>query len=147
MSQAKNIEKNIEKLDYIMPEKIIEEAIGNDCKSISYTYNEPTIFTEYALDIMKLAHRHKLKNVWVSNGFMSNDCLSAIFPYLDAVNIDLKSINENFYINNCSAKLKPVLDNLIKIKQKQIHLEITTLIIPSLNNDINSLEEDRKSVV
>jgi len=141
ISQTKNIANNVENLLINQPEKIIEEALGNNCKSISYTYNEPTIFTEYALDIMKLARKYRLKNIWVSNGFMSNDCLTAILPYLDAINVDLKSMEENFYINNCGARLKPVLDNLIKIKQEQIHLEITTLIIPSLNNDIDLLEK------
>ena len=103
ISQAKIIEAKTKEADFISPEKIVEEALGNECKSISYTYNEPTIFTEYALDIMKLAKQYGLKNVWVSNGFMSKDCLSEIVPYLDAINIDLKSMDQEFYKGNCSA--------------------------------------------
>lgn len=141
MSQCKQTVKEMEKLNYVSPERIVEEAIGNDCKSISYTYNEPTIFTEYALKIMKLAHDNDIKNVWVSNGYMSAECLNEIMPYLDAINVDLKSIDPAFYLNNCSAKLGPILDNLITLKQNNIHLELTTLIIPSLSDDISMLRD------
>ncbi len=141
ISQAKLIEENISKMDYCSPEKIVEEALGNDCKSISYTYNEPTIFTEYALDIMKLAKENGLKNVWVSNGFMSTECLEKITPYLDAINVDLKSMDDDFYRQNCGARLNPVLENLKKIKDEQIHLEITTLIIPEMSDNLNMIEK------
>ncbi len=139
ISQAKNIKEKNKALDFIEPEKIIEEALDNNCRSIAYTYNEPTIFAEYALDIMKLAHQYKLKNVWVSNGFMSADCRKAILPYLDAINIDLKSFADEFYRLNCGGRLQPVLDNLKTIKAEQIHLEVTTLIIPTLSDDIEML--------
>ncbi len=123
------------------PEKIIESALGENCESIAYTYNEPTIFTEYALEIMRLAHKYGLKNAWVSNGYMTEDCLNSIIPYLDAINIDLKSFDNNFYKKNCSAKLDSILNNLILLKKEQIHLEITTLIIPNLSDDLKMLEE------
>ena len=141
MSQIKNINKKIDSIEPILAEKIIEEAIGNDCKSISFTYNEPTIYTEYALEIMKLARANNLKNIWVSNGYMSSECLDAILPYLDAINVDLKSMDNNFYLENCSAKLDPVLENLKRIKNEQTHLEITTLIIPTLSDNIEILEK------
>lgn len=141
ISQCQDLEHGLAKLDFVSPERIIEEAIGNDCKSISYTYNEPTIFAEYALDIMRLAHENGIKNVWVSNGYMSPDCLDSIIPYLDAANIDLKSIDREFYLENCSAKLNPIIKNLVKIKQNNIHLELTSLIIPSLTDDIGMLNE------
>lgn len=141
MSQAKNIEDSIEELSFVSPEKIVEEAIGNGCQSISYTYTEPTIFTEYALDIMKIAKENDLKNVWVSNGFMSEYCLGAIMPYLDAANIDLKSMDKNFYKENCGAKLEPILNNLKILKEEQIHLEITTLLIPTLSDDLEMLTD------
>ncbi len=128
------IEKKIENLNSKDAGKIIEEAIGNGCQSIAYTYNEPTIWTEYALEIMKLAHKNDLKNIWVSNGFMSNDCLNAILPYLDAINVDLKSIEDKFYQKNCGARLNPILNNLKTIKKEGVHLEITTLIIPTLSD-------------
>lgn len=128
-------------IDFVTPDRIVEEAIGNDCSSISFTYNEPTVFCEYALDIMRLAHANDLKNVWVSNGYMSKECLNAILPYLDAVNIDLKSMDKDFYKHNCNAKLDFVLENLKKIKQEQIHLEITTLIVPTLSDDIGMISD------
>jgi len=129
-----------ENLTYVEPEKIVSDAIDNNCSSISYTYNEPTIFTEYALSIMELAHRANLKNVWVSNGYMSERCLRAIIPHLDAINVDLKSIDENFYLKNCGAKLQPVLENLRTIKKSGIDLEITTLVIPGLSDDLEMLK-------
>lgn len=141
ISQAEKIENKLKQIDFIDPEKIVEEAVGNGCKSIAYTYTEPTIFSEYALDIMKLAREHKIKNVWVSNGFMSKDCLTAILPYLDAINVDLKSMDEEFYKNYCSARVMPVLENLKTIKQEGVHLEITTLIIPSLSDSLEMLEQ------
>ena len=141
ISQAKNIETQVSQLDYIEPERIVESAIAEECQSISYTYNEPTIFTEYALAIMKLSHASDLKNVWVSNGFMSGQCLDAVIPYLDAINVDLKSFDDNFYKNNCQARVQPILDNLKRLKQEQVHVEITTLIIPTLSDDRDMLKQ------
>lgn len=141
ISQAKNIEERNKQIDYVSPEQIIDGALGEECRSISYTYNEPTIFGEYALAIMKLAHANGLKNIWVSNGFMSSQCLEKIIPYLDAINIDLKSFADNFYQDNCQARLQPILDNLKRIKQEQIHLEVTTLVIPDLSDDREMLEK------
>jgi len=123
------------------PKEIIQSAIKNHCPSISYTYTEPTIFLEYALDTMKLAHKKNLKNAWVSNGYMSNKTLELILPYLDAINIDLKSFSDNFYRKICGAKLQPILDNLVKIKKSNIHLEVTTLIIPNHNDSEKELTQ------
>jgi len=134
ISQVKNIEAEIKNLDFIPPKEIIKKALAGDCASIAYTYNEPIIWAEYALDIMKLARKNKLKNVWVSNGYMSEDCLKSILPYLDAINVDLKSMDEDFYKKNCGAKLTPILENLKILKNKKIHTEITTLIIPNLSD-------------
>lgn len=140
ISQAIDLEKSIKKLKYIEPEKIVEEAINNNCSSIAYTYNEPTIFAEYALAIMEAAREKKLKNIWVSNGFMSQQCLDKILPLLDAANIDLKSLTDEFYQKNCQGRLQPVLDNLKTIKKFGVHLEITTLIIPGLADDLIMLK-------
>lgn len=136
ISQAKNISGQ-----ELLPEKIIENTIKFNCPSISYTYTEPTIFLEYALDTMKLARKNNIKNIWVSNGYFSDKTLKLILPYLDAINIDLKSFSEKFYSEICKAKLKPVLDNLIKIYKAGIHLEITTLIIPSKNDSSKELKK------
>lgn len=141
ISQEREIEKKVSHIDCVDPENIIEEAVDNECQSISYTYNEPTIFAEYALDIMKIARDNDIKNIWVSNGFMSEECLNAIIPFIDAANIDLKSMDDEFYKNVCSARLKPVLENLKIIKQAGIHLEITTLIIPTLSDGEDMLAE------
>ena len=140
ISQAKAIERKTSQLELVAPEKIVQEAIGNNCSSIAYTYNEPTIFAEYALAIMKLAHQYNLKNVWVSNGFMSRECLDAIAPYLDAINIDLKSMSPDFYRENCHGQLRPVLDNLKLLKRESVHIEITSLIIPTLTDDVENFE-------
>jgi len=123
------------------PEKIVREALDNHCPSISYTYTEPTIFLEYALETMKLAKEKGLKNIWVTNGFMSPQTLNLIIPYLDAANVDLKSFDDNFYQKYCNGQLKPVLANLKELKRKNIWLEITTLIIPGLTDQEKMLKK------
>lgn len=132
ISQELDIKKTA--IRYVPAEEIVEQAIRSGCPAIAYTYNEPTIFAEYALDIMKLAHTRGFKNVWVSNGFMSADCLNKVLPLLDTANIDLKSMNDVFYRRVCSASVEPVLENLKRIKQAGVHLEITTLAIPTLSD-------------
>jgi pyruvate formate lyase activating enzyme len=123
------------------PEKVVKHALDNNCPSISYTYTEPTIFLEYALDCMKLARSKGLKNNWVSNGYMTKEALDLIAPYLDAINVDLKAFTEKFYQEVCKAKLAPVLENLKKIKKKKIWLEVTTLIIPKKNDSEKELKQ------
>jgi pyruvate formate lyase activating enzyme len=125
----------------ITPQKIIKLASQAKVSSIAYTYSEPTIFLGYALETMKLAHQAGLKNVWVSNGYFSSQALKLISPYLDAINIDLKFFEESLYQKVCGASLKPILENLIRIKKTKIWLEITTLIIPGYTNIKNQLEK------
>lgn len=137
------IEKSGENLP---PEKVVELAKESRCPSISYTYTEPTIFLEYALDTMKLAKYAGLKNVWVSNGFMSPETLEKIVPYLDAVNIDIKSLDEKFYRENCGARLAPVLENCKETVKNKVWLEITTLIIPTLSDDEKMLHKIAKFI-
>jgi len=124
------------------PEKIVREALRTGCKSIAYTYTEPTIFFEYALDTMKLAHKKGLKNCWISNGYFSKQTLEKIASYLDAINIDLKCFSEKNYQKYTGAKLKPVLENIKAIHKKKIHLEITTLIIPTINDSEKELKKE-----
>jgi len=123
------------------PEEIVEHALKSKTPSISYTYTEPTIFLEFAIDTMKLAKKAGLKNIWVSNGYMTKECLDLIAPYLDAINIDLKGFSEENYLKYSGAKLQPVLDNIKSIFNRGIHLEVTTLIIPSVNDDEKQLGE------
>jgi pyruvate formate lyase activating enzyme len=127
-------------IPFSSPEKIVENAVRAGCPSISCTYTEPTIFAEYALEIMKLARNAGLRTIWVSNGYMSPNCLEAIDPWLDAVNIDLKSMDDAFYRRTCGARVDPVLDNLRQIFRSGIHLEITTLLIPGHSDSPAMLE-------
>jgi pyruvate formate lyase activating enzyme len=121
------------------PEEVVRQAKEKRCLSISYTYTEPTIFFEYALDIAKLAKEEGLYNVFVTNGYMSRQALEVIKPYLDAANIDLKSFSEEYYKNNCKAHLKPVLDTIVYMKKLNIWIEVTTLIIPGENDSEEEL--------
>ncbi|NQT72604.1 MAG: AmmeMemoRadiSam system radical SAM enzyme [Chloroflexi bacterium] len=121
------------------PEQIVSAAQQSGCESIAYTYTEPTVFFEYTLDTAWLAHDAGLANVYVSNGYMTSDMLQIFHPYLDAINIDLKAFREDTYKKYIGAKLQPVLDSLRLLKQFGIHLEVTTLIIPSLNDDPSEL--------
>ncbi|MBD3164525.1 AmmeMemoRadiSam system radical SAM enzyme [Candidatus Woesearchaeota archaeon] len=114
--------------------QIVEEALANGCKSIAYTYTEPTIFYEYAYDIAKKAKKEGLKNIFVTNGFIAASPLKKISPYLDAANIDLKSFSEKAYNNVIGGRLKPVLDSIKLYKELDVFLEITTLIVPGMND-------------
>ena len=125
----------------ISPETTLKQAIKSGCSSISYTYTEPTIFFEYALDCARLAKRDGLYNTFVTNGYMSPQALEMINPYLDAVNIDLKSFNADFYRKTCSSQLEPVLENIRLMKKLGIWIEITTLIIPGLNDSEEELKK------
>jgi pyruvate formate lyase activating enzyme len=123
------------------PKEIIKIAKSLGAPSISYTYVEPTIFSEYALDIMKLAKKNGLKNIWVTNGFLSREVFEMVSPYLDAANVDIKGFTDDFYKKNCNGRLEPVLETCERIKDKDIWLEITTLIIPTQNDSPFVLED------
>lgn len=123
----------------VLPQEIIVAALKNKCRSISYTYTEPTIFFEYALDIAKLAKENKLHNIFVTNGFMTKEALEMIRPYLDAANVDLKFFRENSYKKICGASLKPVEDNIRLMCQLGVWVEVTTLVIPGENDSKEEL--------
>lgn len=135
--------KNVKKIpgQDLSPKDIVKLAVQNNLPSISYTYTEPTIFLEYALDIMKLAKKQGLKNCWVSNGFMSEQSRKLIMPYLDANNIDIKSFSDEFYKEQCGARLNPVLKTAKQMKKAGIWIEITTLIIPTLSDSEEMFEK------
>ncbi len=130
----------------ITPEQIVNDTLKNKCKSISYTYTEPTIFIEFVHDTAKLAKQKALKNILVTNGFMTKKCLDYISPYIDAMNIDLKSFKDKFYTEICSARLKPVLETIKLAYKKKIWIEITTLIIPGENDSKEELEQIAKFI-
>lgn len=130
-----------ENFEYVSPEEVVKLALEHRTPSIAYTYNEPTIFVEYAHDIMVLARGAGLKNVFVSNGYESMEAWGYIGPYLDAINIDLKSFSDKFYARNCGARLQPVLDSIKECRRRKIWLEITTLLIPNENDTDEELAQ------
>ena len=125
----------------------IKRAKSLNCPSISYTYSEPTIFLEYALDTMIKAKESGLKNIWVSNGLMTRETLDLIIPYLDAANIDYKGPDDEFYKKYCNGKASYVMDNMKYLFEKGIHFEITTLVIPGLNDQKYQLEEIAQAII
>lgn len=133
ISQVPQLTGRIEGED-LPPERIVEIDEENNLPGISYTYTEPTIFLEYALDTMKLAKKAGLKNNWVSNGFMTEESAKLVSPYLDANNIDIKGFSEEFYQENCGGRLQPVLDTAKLMKKSGVWVEITTLVIPTLSD-------------
>jgi len=127
--------------DTYTPEEVVAAAERGGCRSISYTYTEPTVFFELAYDTAKLAHEKGIRNVFVTNGYMTAEALNMINPYLDAANVDLKAFRDKYYKELCSAKLKHVLKTLKLMKSLDIFVEVTTLIVPGLNDDRAELEE------
>jgi pyruvate formate lyase activating enzyme len=127
--------------DPYSPKNVVDSAIRGKCKSISYTYTEPTIFYEFAYETARLAADKGLKNVFVTNGYMTEEALEKIYPYLDAANVDLKAFTDEYYRDLCGAKLGYVKDTLVRMHNKGIFLEVTTLIVPGLNDSPHELEE------
>ena len=126
---------------FTSPEKIVEQTLAAGVEGIAYTYTEPTIFAEYALDTMKIAHKKGLYNVWVSNGYMSKECINEIAPFLDAINVDLKG-NAKFYkevVGN--ANIDFVKENIAYLYKKKIHLEVTNLLVPGFNDSEKDFKE------
>jgi len=124
----------------LMPEEIVKVCDEKDIPAIAYTYNEPTIFFEYFYDTAKLAKKKGIKNVLVTNGYMSDEALEKMKDCIDGMNIDLKSFNEKFYKKLCKAKLKKVLKTIKKAHKLGFWIEITTLIIPGENDSDEELK-------
>jgi pyruvate formate lyase activating enzyme len=123
----------------LTPEEIVNDAMARRCRSIAYTYTEPTIYFELAYETARIAHRKGLKNIFVTNGYMTPAALEMVAPYLDAANVDLKAFSDDFYKSQCSAKLEPVKETLRQMKAADILVEVTTLLIPGLNDDPEEL--------
>ena len=121
------------------PEAVVKAALDSDCQSISYTYTEPTIYFEFAYDCAKLARAKGLKNVFVTNGFMNAPVVEMAAPYLDAANIDLKSFRDDYYRKICGGRLQPVLETIKQMRRLKIWIELTTLVIPGLNDSTEEL--------
>lgn len=123
------------------PEKVVEFALDSGCQSISYTYSDPVVFYEYTLDTAILAKQKGLKNVIVTAGYINPDPLRELCKWIDAAHIDLKGFTEEFYQNTCSATLQPVLNTIKTAKEEGVWVEIINLIVPTLNDDFNKIEE------
>jgi len=128
------------------PEQIVSAARETGCRSIAYTYTEPTIFFEYAYHTALLAHLEGLANIYVTNGYMTPEMLEIFHPYLDAANVDLKAFRKETYHRYVGAGLQPVLDNMKLMKKLGIWLEVTTLVIPGLNDDPVELRDTARFV-
>lgn len=123
----------------LSPERVVANARDAGCASVAYTYTEPTIFFEYAYDTARLAREAGLANVFVTNGYETPEALETIAPYLDAANVDLKAFTEEYYRRVCGARLAPVLDTLRLMARLGIWLEVTTLLVPGLNDSDSEL--------
>lgn len=140
ISQKKEADKLGTNLEPKSPEKIVSEALRYKCQSISYTYSEPTIFFEYALETAKLAKEKGLYNIFVTNGYMTAEAVEMIKPYLDAANVDLKSFNDENYRKICGGRLQPILETISLMRRLNIWIEITTLVIPGFNDSTIELK-------
>jgi pyruvate formate lyase activating enzyme len=123
----------------VPPQQVVAMAEKEGCRSIAYTYTEPTIFFEYAYDTARLAHGKGMKNVFVTNGYMTEEALETIRPYLHAANVDLKGFSEKFYKTVCGGRLEPVLDSLKRMVAMGVWVEVTTLVIPYYNDSTQEL--------
>ena len=126
--------------DQVTPSMIVDGALSSRSASIAYTYTEPTIYYELAHDTARLAVSRGVRNVFVSNGYMTEECLKDIHPDLHASNVDLKAFDDKFYKSQCGARLAPVLKTLETMKMLGVWLEVTTLLIPGLNDSPEELK-------
>src|ERR1035437_8060342 len=123
----------------VTPEELVEEAVASGARSIAYTYVEPTIFIEFAMDSMVKARAAGLRNVFVTNGYETPEAIELVAPYLDAANVDLKAANNDFYRRICGGRWEPVREAIVEMRRREIWVELTTLIIPGLNDDRREL--------
>jgi len=138
ISQARP--EDLESID-MPPEKVVELALQSGSACIAYTYNEPTIFYEYMYDTCRLAHGSGIRNLDITNGFMNTEPLIELCKIMDAANVDLKGFSEDFYRNVCSGQLQPVLDYLVTMKEEGVWMEITNLVVPTLNDDTEMISQ------
>lgn len=123
------------------PEEVVNQAIRNNCPSIAYTYTEPSIFYEYMLDTARIAKIRGLRNMYHSNGSLNHQAVSEVSLYLDAANIDLKAFTQEYYSEVCAGYLDTVLETLKILKKNKVWLEITTLVVPGLNDGLDKIKQ------
>ncbi len=116
-------------------EEIVDSAVKSGSRSIAYTYTEPTIFLEFVCEVAERARKNRLLNLLVTNGYLSEEALNLAAPLIDAANVDLKAFNDGFYKRYCGSRLQPVLDTLQRMRERDIWIEVTTLLITGLNDD------------
>jgi pyruvate formate lyase activating enzyme len=121
------------------PELIVEKALATGSATIAYTYTEPTIYFEMAADTARIAAQKGVRNIFVSNGYMTGECLRSIHPDLHGANVDLKAFSDRFYKDQCGARLAPVLESIENMAEMGIWVEVTTLLIPGLNDSEQEL--------
>ena len=143
ISQEKNVKANSKS---ISPQELVKLALYHECKSISYTYNEPTIFWPFAKDVAYLAKKNGLKNVFVTNGFESKEVVQEMAGLIDGANVDLKSFQSDYYKTELGGRLEVVLENIKTMKELGIWVEVTTLIVPTKNSSLGELREIAKFI-
>ncbi|MGO8989559.1 MAG: AmmeMemoRadiSam system radical SAM enzyme [bacterium] len=141
ISQVKEAKASGLRSEEVKPEEVVKQARQTGSKSISYTYTEPTIFFEYAYDISRLAKKEGLFNVFVTNGYMTEEMIRTMHPALDAANIDLKSFRDAYYRKICGGRLAPVLKSIELMKKLDVWIEVTTLLVPGQNDSEEELKE------
>ncbi len=141
ISQASRKYLNKDSDKEILPEDIVRIAVEAECESISYTYTEPTVFFEYAYDIAILAKEKGIKNTFITNGFMTPEMLNMARPVMNAANVDIKCFRDSTYRRLMGGRLEPVLDNIKLMKEYGVWVEVTTLIIPQVNDSEEELDE------
>jgi len=129
------------------PEEIASDARARGCQSIAYTYTEPTIFFEFAIDTGRLAHEMGLKNVFVTNGYETAESIERMAGVIDAANVDLKAFSDRFYRERCGARLRPVLEAIKRMHEAGIFLEVTTLLIPGENDSVDEVSKIAEFIV
>ncbi|MBW2967578.1 AmmeMemoRadiSam system radical SAM enzyme [Candidatus Woesearchaeota archaeon] len=125
----------------MFPEQVVSAAAASGSRSIAYTYSEPSTFFEYMHDTSRLARAQGIRNVWVTSGYINPEPLSELCEYLDAANVDLKSFSEDIYSRLNAGSLRPVLETLKLLKEKNVWQEITWLAVPTWTDDMNMIRE------
>jgi pyruvate formate lyase activating enzyme len=141
ISQLRHSDGSVKGSRPLPPGEVVRLAAAQGCRSVSYTYTEPTIFFEYAADCGRLAGEAGLSNVFVTNGYMTGEALEAARPWLDACNVDLKFFRDASYKRICGARLEPVLDSIRLMARLGIWVEVTTLVVPGLNDGTDELRD------
>ena len=124
-----------------MPRQVVDLCLQHHCPGIAYTYSEPLTYIEYVIDTARLAHENGLWNILVTAGYVCQEPLADLLPYLDAANIDLKSFSDELYQEVSGGHLQPVLDTILAMKQAGVWLEITNLVIPQVNDDMQMIRQ------